>query len=275
MPVELFVDGAVATTLTSSPGIGATSFTVASSAGFPAASSAAVPPTQSRCLIGSEMVTVTNVAGTTWTVLPTTTAHSSGDAVGFELFAAHMQGLQYPQNPARPAVVDYETFSRNTGYLNAGYIPPSGTLALIAVGLPAGLRVGTIQFVSGGGAAATPTHWWFGLYDKNLMQLALTANQTSGAWAASTAKALPVASTAAGAATSFLTTYAGLYYLGIMMVAATPVTVLSGVVATSILALPPVVNGTSDTGQTTPPGFPHTAAAITATTNTVYATIGP
>lgn len=77
MATELFADNA-ATTLTSSPIAGATSFTVASSTPFPAA---ATGVSQFRVIIGTEIVTVTNVSGTTWTCNALAAGHTSGDAV--------------------------------------------------------------------------------------------------------------------------------------------------------------------------------------------------
>jgi len=86
MTTELFSDNA-ATTLTSSPTSGATSFTVASSAGFPAA---VTGTSQFRVIIGAEIITVTNVAGTTWTCVATSAAHASADVVTHVLTAASL-----------------------------------------------------------------------------------------------------------------------------------------------------------------------------------------
>lgn len=92
MPTDLFADNA-ATTLASSPAVGATSFTVTSAAGFPAASNASVPPTQFRVLIDTELLTITNVAGTTFTCGPTGIAHSSGDIITHILTAESLANL--------------------------------------------------------------------------------------------------------------------------------------------------------------------------------------
>ena len=82
MPVDLFANAAN-TTLTANMLAGATSLTVTSSTPFPAASAATG---QFRVIIDSELFTVTNVAGTTWTVTPgtegtTQAAHASGAPV--------------------------------------------------------------------------------------------------------------------------------------------------------------------------------------------------
>jgi hypothetical protein len=89
MAIELFADNAT-TTLASSPSAGATSFTVASSSGFPAA---VTGTSQFRVLIGTEIVTVTNVSGTTWTCTALAAGHTSGDAVSQVVTAAGLGNL--------------------------------------------------------------------------------------------------------------------------------------------------------------------------------------
>ena len=93
MTVELFAENQAATTVTSggttAPAGGTPeTWTVASSAMFPAALSTAVPPTQFHVAdtatgFTSEIIAVTNVSGTTWTVTrgaegTTPVAHSAG-----------------------------------------------------------------------------------------------------------------------------------------------------------------------------------------------------
>lgn len=143
--------------------------------------------------------------------------------------------------------------------------PGSGTLYLCAIGLPTAYSVGHISFTSSG-AGATLTHWWFGLYDNNLNQLAVTADQLSAAWAASTEQKLAVATTAAGAATTFTTTYTGLYYLGIMVAASTRPSLMAAGMLSNVggLVAAPILAGPSDSAQTTPPAFPHQAGAVSA-----------
>jgi len=97
MPLELWADNA-ATTLTSSPTTGATSFTVTSSTGFPAAVTGV---SQFRVIIGTEIVTVTNVSGTTWTCVATAAGHTSGDAVTHVITAAAMAAAQNGHAPVQ------------------------------------------------------------------------------------------------------------------------------------------------------------------------------
>jgi hypothetical protein len=64
----------------------------------------------------------------------------------------------------------------------------------VAIGVRIFLRRGdvvtNITFVSGNTAAGTPTHWAHALYDPSGSLLAKSADQTSTAWAANTAKKL-------------------------------------------------------------------------------------
>jgi len=118
MTTELFSNNA-ATTLTSSPTTGATSFTVASSTGFPAA---VTGTSQFRVIIGTEIITVTNVAGTTWTCVATTAAHTSADVVTHILTTAGL-GNFVDGKIATQATMDSSTYAPTLGprpvYLDA------------------------------------------------------------------------------------------------------------------------------------------------------------
>jgi hypothetical protein len=94
-----------------------------------------------------------------------------------------------------------------------------------ALYLEAGDVVTNLTFVSGGTAANTPTNWWFALYSSAATPalLAQTADQTSTAWAANTAKTVALAT-----AQRISTT--GIYYAAVM-VKATAVPTLAGAAA--------------------------------------------
>jgi len=89
MTVELFADNAI-TSLASSPAIGATSFTVAASSGFPAAVTGV---SQFRVIIDTEIVTVTNVSGTTWTCVALAAAHTAAVPVTHVITAAGLDNF--------------------------------------------------------------------------------------------------------------------------------------------------------------------------------------
>jgi hypothetical protein len=172
-----------------------------------------------------------------------------------------------------PTGASYETFPRN-GYSNTTVAPASGTLYLSAIALPAGFSVGRIAFANTTAATST-THWWFGLYDSARVQLATTADQTTTAWATNTVKSVPIATIASGPATTYTTTYTGLYYLGFLMTATGAPSLACTILASGVGATAPVLCGSTSTGLTTPPAFPFTAAAPTSGTNLVYAFVGP
>ena len=107
MPLELFTNAATpttprATTLAAAMLVGDTTLSVTSSAGFPAAVTGV---SQFRALIESEIVLVTNVATTTWTVVrglegTAAAAHASGVAVSATVTAGALSNVS-PVTAAR------------------------------------------------------------------------------------------------------------------------------------------------------------------------------
>ena len=160
-----------------------------------------------------------------------------------------------------------ETIPRNsTIATNIGAIT-SGTLNLQAIYLRAGTICSSISFLSGATQATTPTNQIFSLYDGNRNLLAVTNNDTTTAWAASTLKTLNIA-------TPYTITQTGLYYLGIMVTATTVPTLICNTASavTTLAGLAPIIRGNSTTGLTTT--MPATAAAIaTAGLNAIWGCI--
>lgn len=148
----------------------------------------------------------------------------------------------------------------------------SGVLNMTAIALPNNLVVNSLNLVTGTTAAITPTHQWAGLYNASRVLLAISADETTAAMAASTIQTYPIATIAQGAAASFTTTYTGLYYVGIVVVAGTQPT-WQGLTATDATptTLPPILAGTSTGSLTTPSAFPTTAGVITPTAQQLYA----
>lgn len=96
-----------------------------------------------------------------------------------------------------------------------------------ALYLQAGDLVTNLTFKSGSTAAGTPTNWWFALYDDSATPalLAQSADQTTGAWAANTAKTLALSAPVTIARS-------GIYYAALMVKATTPPSLLgAGTVA--------------------------------------------
>ena len=137
--------------------------------------------------------------------------------------------------------------------------PPttSGTVYLVAIYLPAGVTIGHISMVSGTGTLKTGgQHGWYVLADSGLVVRDATADQTDAATVWGTASTVYTLATTAG----FVTTYAGLYYVGIMVAnsgGSQPNMVACTGMAAGITGIAPKLagpsTGASGTGQTTPP----------------------
>lgn len=148
--------------------------------------------------------------------------------------------------------------SRLDGHMSDQALLSSGRLNLVGLYLTAGASISNITFMSGGTPAGTPTNQWFAIYSSALGKLAVTADDTTTAWAASATKTLAVASG------PYVVPSSGFYYLGICVVAATPPSLAGPTTRASAMALTPKKAGTSTTGLTDPASAPSTAAAITA-----------
>lgn len=187
---------------------------------------------------------------------------------------AHGTPAQDPLVLLRNAMVPsgrIETRSRLDSGITSTQIT-SGTLYLVPIWLPTGTVVNSITFVAGAtNSLATGTHQWFGLYDSSRVQLAVTSDDTSNAWAAQTAKTLTIATVAAGSASSFTTTYTGLHYLGLMVAASTVVNITGGGASNPTVENATPAFGAANTGQAGPNAFPFTAAAPSAAGPLAYA----
>lgn len=168
--------------------------------------------------------------------------------------------LKLPASVAAPAGGVYETMPRWICGTNSTALT-SGTVYLTAIWLPKGLTVTSISFLNGATAIVAGTHQQFGLYDSSRARLAVTNDDTSTAWAANSVKTLNLSA-------PFVTTYAGLYYIGYIVTAATPPTPMSRIGDAGANAVPPILVGSADTGVT---ALPANAAALTAIANMIYA----
>jgi hypothetical protein len=132
-----------------------------------------------------------------------------------------------------------------------------------AIHLEAGDVVSNLTFMSGNTAANTPTNWWFALYDDAATPalLAQTADQTTAAWAANTAKTLALS-------TSKLISRSGIYYAAVM-VKATAVPTLVGLSVQHANVAGAIVSGQKVLAQTSGSALTDTAPATIATPTTV------
>jgi hypothetical protein len=157
-----------------------------------------------------------------------------------------------------PAGAVAESFPRGCGAnFQALSALASGTLRLVSIPLLAGMPITSIG-VTSVGAAVSPTNQWFGLFDSSRAALRLTADDLTAAWGGNTTKTLALS-------TPYAVTASGLYYVGIMVAAATPPTLAGSSSGNGAVPnrAPTLGGSTSDTGLTGPPALPFTAGAIT------------
>lgn len=138
------------------------------------------------------------------------------------------------------------------------------TAVMLSVAVPCqiGDMITTITFKSGATAGGTLANWWFALYSSASTPalLAQTADQTSTAWAANTAKSLDLATAQRIPST-------GIYYAAIMVKATTVPTLIGASVALAGAAASIV--SSKVLAQTSGTALTDTAPATIATPTTV------
>lgn len=156
----------------------------------------------------------------------------------------------------QPAGTKAATTTRGSVTNGTGTTLTSGTLTVRAIGLPAGVTVSGATFYTGNTAFATLTHGWYALLDSSMKVVAVTADTTAMLTAANTVYPLSFAAAA-------VTSYSGIYYLGLCVAATTMGNIASApALITGIAGTSPALCGTSSTAQTTPPAVGTTMAAV-------------
>lgn len=150
--------------------------------------------------------------------------------------------------------VKYASLTKNENLGNQGPLL-SGRITLVYMPMRAGASISTITFISGSTALSAGTNQVFGLYDTSWNRLATTADDTSTAWAANSAKTL----TLTGAPYSVPAT-AG-YYVACLVVASTVPSLACGPAISYLRDTAPFMSGNSNTGQTS---LPSTCTALSA-----------
>jgi hypothetical protein len=167
-------------------------------------------------------------------------------------------------NGPRPAGVIAQTLSRS-GPMSNVTLATSGRLHLVAVELARGDLVSSISFFSATTAAVSPTNQWFALFDGAVNRLEVTNDDLTNAWNANSKKTLSLAS-------PYTVPAAGIYYLGVCVVAATVPTFAGATVSVVGPAYDsPPVQGHIATGLTNPASCP-VSGTLTATASIPYAT---
>lgn len=180
--------------------------------------------------------------------------------------------LEGPSRYGHLVTAHFESILRN--FVNTTTTPVTKKLYATAIFLPAGCTIGHIGYISSG-AATTPTHWWFALTNATWGLLAVTADQTTTAWASSTWKALPIAKTAGGSATSFTTTYSGRHYVVVNQVATTPATLRGQAQQATVTGNVPILGQKLSGTHTGPPTFPTTFSTTNSIAQIPYCWVGP
>jgi hypothetical protein len=135
---------------------------------------------------------------------------------------------------------------------------------MTSIWLPAGLTVSNIVIVNGATAEAGGSNAWAALFDSSRALLRQSTSETGAA--AITASVIHTFALSS----SFVTTYSGLHYVGVNVVASTMPSIISvTVLLAAYTGLAPILCGnTTDTGLTGT--APNPAGAITAATTMMY-----
>lgn len=161
----------------------------------------------------------------------------------------------------KPTAALYETVPRR-GFVVSNLALTSGRLHLVGIDLPAGLPISSISFYAGGTGMAGGVNHWATLYDSALALLRQSTDYGAAGWASGVKKTFDLTS-------QWVTAYAGLHYLGIMVNAATPPNLRALNGDAVINGEAPIISGSSTTGLTTT--APNPAGALTASSGIPYA----
>lgn len=175
-----------------------------------------------------------------------------------------VSGGYSPKNPdwlmdGSPSGMFRSTFPRRHIQSDVAAALTTQVMLSAAIALNTGDTVTNLTFVSGATAAGTPTNWWFALYSSAATPalLAQTADQTTTAWAANTAKTVALS-------TPQLISTSGIYYVAIMVKATTPPSLLCDVLGIAG-AGGALISGQKPLAQTSGSSLTTTAPATIAT----------
>lgn len=182
---------------------------------------------------------------------------------GWTVDAASLSALAQAANLGiRPTGANSETVSRLDGAFTAQTIV-AGQPVYTAIYLLAGQVVSNITFWSSSTAAATPTHLLFGLADATGKIVATSADALTAAWAANSAKTLPMT-------VAYTVPTEGLYYV-VIAESATTLATITGLSTTAALALQAPAVAFTDTANATTTAFIAGAATKSAGFSPLYA----
>jgi hypothetical protein len=144
----------------------------------------------------------------------------------------------------------------------------TGTIGMAAVYLTKGMVINNISVLTGSTAGVTLTHQWAILCTgpaSGPIPVAASVDGTSTAIGANTAITFALSS-------AYTVTASGVYYIGVMVSNGATQPTFAGAVAGNVASatIPPIIGGTSSTGQTTVPALGTALTTITPTVNVIY-----
>ncbi len=155
-----------------------------------------------------------------------------------------IDNVQLPWHPIPVSGCIAETVPRTAGAFTTSLSLTSGSLFMVGIWLPARTTITTISIRSGSTSLSGGSHAWAALFDSSRGFLAQSTDDTAPAWTGSTVKTFTLS-------TPYTTTYEGLYYIGLSLVATTMPTLSALAITNAVLNLTPIVCGpTSDSGLT-------------------------
>jgi hypothetical protein len=191
-----------------------------------------------------------------------------------------VQGPEGPEGPEGPAGADggiepflplpdgfiAESLPRWTTMTSQAHLT-SGRLCLTAIKLKEGDVINNIAVFNGGTAAGTPTNQWFCLIRaSDRAVLGKTADDGAAAWNTNVVKSLALAA-------PVTIDEDGLYYIGVVVVAAIVPTPIGTSGLISLMGATPPLSALADTGLTNPASLGANAAALTAAGKQFYARV--
>ena len=197
-------------------------------------------------------------------------APSSGDVTaGLEALVNAVQLFTATQSAdlvLAPSTAVGQSFSRYNIASAAEASPGSGDIFMTAVTIPGSTQINAVNFITGSTAAVTPTHQWGGIASSAYSVLGVSVDGTSTAIGA----AAPLTFTLG---TQYVTPQGppALYIVFGMVVAGTMPTFEGATTVAEAMTVPPILNGTSNTGQTTPPALATVLTTPTPSTAAIYA----
>lgn len=227
-------------------------------AGWAGSSAALTPAPGTRFrvvdpLLPTEIVLITVTSGTAWTAIRgwegTTPVAHAANWTAFQIVSADVLGWALEGNrdgimPAGAIAQSFPQIMWNTAAGSSSGI--AGKVNMTAVWLQRGSTVTAVN-VPVVAASGTLTHYWAGLADSTGLQLAHSADSTSGTLAASTVRTTNLTA-------PYVTTYTGLHYVLWSVSASTtsPTFITAGYSAFGFTTMPPFLAGVSGTTQAAP-----------------------